>query len=327
MKIELIDKINELDWVKFLNDLPYGAELLASPVWTRVLESEYKDTRLLAWQNNGELIVLAQVIEEKNIFGVFWYLARGPIFKNGVDVQAAWPLVLADLKRLAKERDVVAIRLEPSNAAANIDFSLKSINSIQPKKTLMLDLGQTEDELLAAMQAKTRYNIRLALKRGVVIEKGNLQDLNLFYRLLKITTKRDRFRGHSLAHYQKMISIGKPEIELYLAKKDGVLLAAGIFSFYGSRATYLHGASANTGREHMGPQLLQWKMIQRAKELGCRYYDFYGIDSKKWPGVTRFKNGFGGVKLEYPGTFLSIIDPYRYYLYYLSASLRRLLHI
>lgn len=327
MKIELIENLNLGAWTKFLSDLPFGAELLVSPVWARILESENKETKLLAWQSNGELVALAQVVEEKNLFGVFWYLARGPVFKSGIDIQLAWPLVLADLERLAKERNLVAIRFEPSNVLADTDFSLKSIGSIQPKKTLILDLSLGEDKILAAMQAKTRYNIRLAKKRGVVVEKGNLQDLNLFYRLLKITTKRDRFRGHSLAHYQKMISVGKPEIELYLAKKDGRLLAAGIFSFYGGRATYLHGASANTGREHMAPHLLQWRMIQRAKELSCRYYDFYGIDAKKWPGVTRFKRGFGGVKVEYPGSFLKIIDPYRYYLYHFSVALRRFLHI
>lgn len=327
MKLQLIDNVNNLKWVGFLKDLPYGSELLVSPVWARVLVAENKQTKLLAWQDGDKVLALTQIVEEKNIFGVFWYLPRGPIFKSDSETETLWPVVLADLKRLAKARNVVAIRLEPSNIPPEINLSLKKINSIQPKKTIMLNLDQESDEILAAMQPKTRYNIRLAKKRGVLIEKGNLEDLNLFYRLLKITTKRDRFRGHSLAHYQKMISVAKPEIELYLAKKDGLVLAAGIFSFYGGRATYLHGASANSGREHMAPHLLQYRMIERAKELGCKYYDFYGIDEKKWPGVTRFKKGFGGQELEYPGSFLCIIDSYRYNLYHLAVLLRRLLGI
>lgn len=327
MKIELIENLSETDWQDFLKDLPYGSELLASPVWQRIIESKNIKTRLLAWQVDEKIIALAQIVEEKNIFGVFWYLPRGPVFKSGLDINTIWPHILADLKRLAFERNVVAIRLEPSNITAETDLGLKQINSIQPKQTLMLDLSLESEKILSAMQAKARYNIRLAKKRGVVIEQGNLKDLNLFYHLLKITTKRDRFRGHSLAHYQKLISAGKPEICLYLAKKDGLLLAAGIFSFSGNRATYLHGVSANTGREHMAPHLLQWQMIERAKELNCRYYDFYGIDEKKWPGVTRFKKGFTGFELEYPGTFLAIIDPYRYKLYRLAVMIRRALGI
>lgn len=327
MHLELKDNINVSEWEAFLASSPYGAELLASPVWSRVLVSEKKEAKLLAWKNHDEIVALAQIVEEKNIFGVFWYLPRGPVFKTDLDFKTAWPLILADLKRLAIDRGVVAIRFEPSNVSAEEDFLSKSINSIQPQKTLMLDLSIELNEILTAMQPKTRYNIRLAKKRGVLIEPGNLADLNLFYRLLKITTKRDRFRGHSLDHYQKMVLVAKPEIELYLAKKDGLVLAAGIFSFYHGRATYLHGASANIGREHMAPHLLQWRMIQRAKDLNCHYYDFYGVDEQKWPGVTRFKKGFGGLDVKYPGTFLQIIDPYRYYFYYSATSLRRLLGI
>ena len=191
----------------------------------------------------------------------------------------------------------------------------------------MLNLDLDEAKLLSGMHQKTRYNIRLAEKRGVLISRGNLNDLNLFYRLLQETTKRDRFRGHSLEHYRQLMINSKDKIELWLAKKDGTLLAAGLFSFYGQRATYLHGVSADQGRQHMAPYLLQWEMIKRAKQLHCHSYDFYGIDAKKWPGVTRFKLGFGGEEKKYPGTFIIITDCFRYFLYQLAIRIRRFLAI
>ncbi len=322
----MADNVNNEQWEAFLAALPYGAELLQSPLWRNISESEGKQTKFFAWLKDEKIAAITQIIEEKNIFGVFWYIPRGPVYAEAKSDTDLWPNILTNLKQEARKRNVVAIRYEPSNDSASENLYGRRVHDIQPKQTLMLDLSLELELILKAMQPKTRYNIRLAEKRGVLIEKGNLQDLNLFYRLLKITTKRDRFRGHSLAHYQKLIQSSN-NIELYLAKKDGKVLAAGIFSFYGRRATYLHGASANYGREHMAPHLLQWRMIERAKNLGCLYYDFYGIDSKKWPGVSRFKYGFSGKKLIYAGTFVSVIDPYRYYPYRLAVKLRKILHI
>lgn len=323
----MVDNVNNEQWEDFLAALPYGAELLQSPLWRDISESEGKETKIFTWYRAEKIVAIAQIVEEKNLFGVFWYIPRGPVFAEAKSDISLWPYILADLKQEAKKRNVVAIRYEPSNDSIPEDLYGQRVHDIQPKQTLVLALSLELELILKAMQPKTRYNIRLAEKRGVVVEKGSLQDLNLFYRLLKITTKRDRFRGHSLEHYQKIIKSSHNNIELYLAKKEGQVLAAGIFSFYGKRATYLHGASANHGREHMAPHLLQWRMIERAKNLECSYYDFYGIDSEKWPGVTRFKYGFAGKKLVYSGTFVSIIDPYRYYLYRLAVSIRKILHI
>lgn len=327
MEIKLLRNLDDEICFKYLESLPFGAETLQSSLWRRVSEAEGKRVIFLAWQRGEKILALAQILEGKNFFGSFWYLPRGPVFFDSLDKDNLWQTIWQDLKREAKKEGITAIRFEPSNIEVGLINFAKKIKSIQPEQTLVLGLDLSEEKLLSAMQAKTRYNIRLAEKRGVVVEKGNLQDLNLFYRLLKITTKRDNFRGHSLEHYQKLISAGRPEIELYLAKKDGKLLAAGIFSFYGGRATYLHGASADIGRQHMAPYLLQWRMIQRAKILACRYYDFYGIDRKKWPGVTRFKLGFGGEKIRYCGTFIAVIDPCRYYLYIFSAFMHRLLRL
>jgi peptidoglycan pentaglycine glycine transferase (the first glycine) len=329
MELKLTDNLSLADWERALAALPLGAEMLQSPIWQKVAESELSKTHLFAWENKGVPVALAQVLEKQNFFGRFWYLPRGPVFLDRAesDCSGLFSEIKKDLEKKAKEQGVIAMHFEPSNletSSLKIDLGRK-IKAIQPERTWLLDLSTDDDHLLAQMHQKTRYNIRLAHKRGVNIERGNLNDINLFHHLLILTTKRDGFRSHNLEHYRNLLLHGQDKIELWLAKKDGELLAAGLFSFYGRRATYLHGASADRGRQHMAPYLLQWQMIKRAKELNCHTYDFYGIDGKRWPGVTRFKFGFGGREKKYPGTFILITNSYRYFWYQVAVYMKRFL--
>lgn len=329
MELKLIENLSLVDWESALAALPLGAEMLQSPIWQKIAESELSKTHLFAWENKGALVALAQVLEKQNFFGRFWYLPRGPVFLDRAesDYSELFLEIKQDLEKKAKEQGVIAIRFEPSNletSSLKLDLG-KKIKAIQPERTWLLDLSTDDEQLLARMHQKTRYNIRLAEKRGVKIERGNLNDLNLFYHLLKLTTERDGFCSHNLEHYRNLLLHSQDKIELWLAKKDGQLLAAGLFSFYGHRATYLHGASADKGRQHMAPYLLQWQMIKRAKELNCHIYDFYGIDGRRWPGVTRFKLGFGGREKKYLGTFILITNSYSYFFYQVAVYMKRLL--
>lgn len=184
------------------------------------------------------------------------------------------------------------------------------------------------------MHQKTRYNIRLAQKKGVIIKEGSANpdesaaDLKEFWRLLQATGERDNFRLHPFSHYEKLLKINSTTpgfIKLFLASYEGKNIAGGIFSFYGDKATYLHGASDNQYRNLMAPYLLQFSLMQKAQKEGYRYYDFYGIDEKKWPGVTRFKLGYGGRVFEYLGTSDFILRPFFYRFYELARKIRRLI--
>ena len=112
-------------------------------------------------------------------------------------------------------------------------------------------------------------------------------------------------------------------LKLFLAEYQKEIIAGGIFAFFGQAVTYLHGASANQYRNVMAPHLLQWHLISLAKKLGYRHYDFFGINEVKWPGVTRFKKGFGGRVVEYPGTFDLIFQPAWYNFYKTGRRIRR----
>lgn len=295
----------------------FGSEFLLSADWAQLLKIEGANYQQVGVRDeNRKLLAVATVVKKslKSLNKSYLYLPRGPIGE---------PLAIKFLlESLSKaEPRAIFIRLEPREKLALPNLR-KTIN-LQPAQTLVIDLAQSEQELLAAMHQKTRYNIRLAEKKGVeIIESDDIQD---FWRLLNLTGDRDGFRLHSLKHYQNLLSGDKKFIKLFFARYQGRNIAAGIFCFFGDKVTYLHGASDNKFRSIMAPYLLQWSLIKMAQEKGYKHYDFYGIDEYKWPGVTRFKLGFSGQVVTYPGTFDLVIKPALYCLYNFLRRLRRLI--
>lgn len=235
--------------------------------------------------------------------------------------------LLNNLEEIIKEDKGVFLRTDLDLVPAGIKTKTKKTIDVQPSKTLILDLKKDGEGLLGEMHQKTRYNIRLAEKKGVEIIGATLETVDelfgAFWQLMETTTERDNFRSHDREYYRKMLDV--PFVKLYLAKFEDKILAGAIVSFFGDTATYIHGASSNEMRNLMAPYLLQWEMIKDAQGRGCAYYDFYGIDENKWPGVTRFKKGFGGREIHYGGTFDFIFRQPCYSLYFFLRKLRRLI--
>ncbi|MDP3244467.1 MAG: peptidoglycan bridge formation glycyltransferase FemA/FemB family protein [bacterium] len=222
----------------------------------------------------------------------------------------------------------------------------------QPKQTLISDLLLDENVLFSQMHEKTRYNIRLALRHGVKVQSAIRQpadkmqnDFDSFWKLLQGTAKRDRFKTHSQDYYRKMMETlggssptplkvrggegGVMNVQLWLAYVKEEVVAGAIVAYFGDTATYLHGASSYVHRNLMAPNLLHWEIMKAAKQEGYKKYDFWGIDEKKWPGLTRFKKGFAntaspgrsvgsGHIINYPGTFDLPINKFWYKLYRLG---------
>lgn len=296
-----------------------GAEFLETWVWGEIAAQEGKTVLRVGVRDQGRIQAAATLIKTP-LFGpsFYWYSPRGPIGE-----EEASAFLAEAIKKIAGR--AVFWRFEPS---ANVESKegrarIKKTLNLQPAQTLFLDLGPSEEELLATMHQKTRYNIRLAEKKGVQIKIGDQEDISEFNRLLLLTGERDGFRLHSASHYENLLKTGNGSIRLFLARYQDRNIAAALVSFFGGRATYLHGASDNASREVMAPQLLQWEIIRSAKKEGYQYYDFYGLDEAKWPGVTRFKLGFGGRTFDYPGTFDFVYRPLVYRLYNGLRSLKR----
>ena len=221
-------------------------------------------------------------------------LSRGCLF---VRFDPPWYLTEATPPSAAVTRPAIGAPLR--RAAADI----------QPPDTVLLDLRMAEDELLAAMKPKWRYNIRLAEKKGVVVEERGLAGLADFYRLYEATATRDRIALHPRRYYERQFELAasyeagpaghRPDLRLWVASHGGEPLAAIITLFRGSRAVYLYGASSDEKRNLMPAYALQWAAIRAARAVGCAEYDFYGIpptddETHAMAGLYRFKTGFGG---------------------------------
>lgn len=256
----------------------------------------------------------------------YWYSPMGP---------------LGGLEAFAKDPEIAKgmfLRFEPQAMPERPDA--RKVRDVQPGQTLVIDLDRDPDDILAAMHEKWRYNIRLAERKGVKVYIAGERDagaLDVFWDLLQETTERDRFRAHGKEYYRSMLEAlagapatdGKtrPVARFVFAEHDGRVLAANLMVYFGRTATYLHGASSRARRELMAPHLLHWTAMLDAKAWTYGRYDFWGVapegaEDHPWAGITRFKRGFGGRYLEYPGTYDVPLDRTWYGLYALAQKLR-----
>jgi lipid II:glycine glycyltransferase (peptidoglycan interpeptide bridge formation enzyme) len=202
--------------------------------------------------------------------------------------------------------------------------------TLQPRVTQVLDLQPDLESVLAAMHQKTRYNIRLAEKKGVTVRwSTDDDDLDIFLQLITSTYTRQGIRLHPTAYYRAMWQhLKKVEmVELGIAEIAGRPLAANMVIWHDQTATYLHGGSSDQEKHLMAPYLLQWSTMQRAFTRGVTMYDFWGIapndnPTHQWAGVTRFKKGFGGRVVTFPPALNAILQPAWYQAYRLAKRMR-----
>lgn len=293
-------------------------------------------------QAAGSTPVRLAVVEDQKVIGValafhdVWRFGQstltilsGPVVDPKLPSQKfieALDLLLKGLVSLAKERHVIFFHIEmPVEQASTVladkltkTLGFSATRALQPTDTIVLDLHQTSDQLLGAMHEKTRYNIRLAEKKGVQISSTSgleaRSDLKDFLQLNKQTTIRDRFASHAPMYYEAMLQRLPPEmIKVYVAKFEEQTIAANIVITFGNTTTYVHGASGNLHRNVMAPYLLQWRQIRDAQISGSRWYDFFGIETPErprtsraggsWVGITRFKQGFNGRVVSFVGAY------------------------
>ena len=163
-----------------------------------------------------------------------------------------------------------------------------------PPDTVLVDITSDEDEILSRMRPKTRYNIRLAERRGVRVRIGTSDDLAEWYLLYLETAERNGIARHDFRHFASVFADtsegagGVDRPQLLLAERDGSLLAGLILTIAGNRATYLYGASGKEGRETMAAYALQMEAIRRARTAGCVTYDMFGVSPRPDPGHPLF---------------------------------------
>lgn len=268
------------------------------------------------------------------------YVPRGP----------RWPIApeaLAALEAICRARGAFFLKLEPDEpdsaeaAAQLVSHGFRpAAQTIQPRRSIIIDISGTEAEVLAQMKQKTRYNLKLATKKEVQIsskdKERNLADFNA---LMRATGARDGFGVHAASYYQTAYELFQPrgQCELFMAEFQGQPLA-GVMAFaLGQRAWYFYGASSNAERQRMAPYLVQWAAIQWARERGATEYDLWGVPDADeatleaqfetrhdglW-GVYRFKRGWGGQLARTVGAWDKVFNPALYQAYRVYLRVRK----
>jgi lipid II:glycine glycyltransferase (peptidoglycan interpeptide bridge formation enzyme) len=331
------------DWDAFVASRP-GAHILQMPAWGE-LKSRFDWSADLVAVTRGDRIVAGALVLFRRLplrLGTLAYIPKGPVV-DPADGQVVEALI-SGLDRLARSKRAALLKIEPDALDLPAAFTRlgfrPSPHTIQPTRTLLIDVARDEESILAAMHPKTRYNIRLAERKGVTVREATSPDLVVFNVLMQVTAVRDGFTVHSPAYYETAFELFVPSgrAKLFLAEADGQI-AAGLFAFtLGDRAWYFYGASDNHYRERMPNHALQWHAIRWAKSIGCREYDLWGIPDEDeatleaqhlnrpdglW-GVYRFKRGFGGRVVRFAGAFDRVYNPLMYRLYRLALKYRNI---
>ena len=289
---------------------------LQSPAWQEVQERIGRRT---------ERVCGALVIQHGLPFGFhYWYAPRPTL-----DAPALEAIVAR-----VRSSGAPFLKVDPLHPLPASEHRSVPAHPLQPAGTILIDCAQEEHGLFAIMHPKTRYNIRLAERHGVSVRPVprpvSGADFNAFWELLRQTARRDGFHPHPVAHYRTLLDVGSDECtnELFLAEHRGGALAAALVNFYlpSKTATYLHGGSSREHRSLMAPHLLHWRIMQAVRARGFQTYDFGGTDFLRWPGVTRFKQGFGGRRHEFPPSVDYVFRPVLYHPYRFQHLLRHAPH-
>lgn len=329
MELRLVTE--QAAWDAFiLAHAPRSGAFLQSWAWGEFQASLQRTVRRYGWEDNGQLVAAAQtIVHPLPIAHAYAYIPRGPVVGRGWGNDDTYNA----LKEIASKDDATFVRFEPPWPEYPVRKRFIKTLDLQPPDTFITDLTRSRDERLAAMHSKTRYNVGLAQRKGVVVETSSDVPFAELWPIFAATAKRGGFHLHPKPYYEAMLSAlaGSPcRAFLAVAKLDGKVLAANLMIDHHKTRTYLHGASGNEHRDVMAPYLLHDALMEDAAQKGMTSYDWWGIApenaSKKhaWSGVTRFKLGFGGDRVSYPGTFDAVIHPARYGLYVLARRARRL---
>jgi len=245
------------------------------------------------------------------------------------------------LKEIASKYNCVFIKCEPKVELANEQegrklAELKKMGFVEgrslfTKYNFVLNLSPSLDELMASFKQKTRYNIRVAEKKGVTVEiDDSSESFEKYLKLTEETTKRQGFYAHSRQYHQKMWKVLHEAgiAHLLVARYNSTIITTWVLFKFKDTLYYPYGASTREHREVMANNLVMWKAIKLGKEWGCKYLDMWGAlgtepdKSDPWYGFHSFKSGYGARHVEYIGTWDYVAKPYLYKIYRVIEIIR-----
>ncbi len=334
LSVRLINEDERDKFNAFVAAAPKG-HILQSFEWGEVKAATgWVPLRLVA-EDSGTIVAAVSLLERKvpiiskNIF----YAPRGPVLDYGNT--ELFDYLLEEVRKLAALRGAFVLKIDPDIPSSNRDISgylarkgfrsqgNQDFEGIQPRYVFRMDIRPDLDQLFADLHSKTRYNVRLAQRKGVVIKEDcTREDLKFFYDILKTTAERDNFLIRSFSYFESLWDclVEKGLAKLFMAEFEGNFIAGTLAFIFGDKAWYLYGASSNEHRNVMPNYLLQWTMITWAKKNNCTMYDFRGVpgnltEDNPLYGLYRFKKGFGAEYVEFLGEFDRVYSPLAYKVY------------
>ncbi|MDD4990521.1 MAG: peptidoglycan bridge formation glycyltransferase FemA/FemB family protein [Candidatus Pacebacteria bacterium] len=318
--LKVNQNIKKENWNSFL--LQNNASFLQSFEWGEFQEKLARKIWRLAVEDNGQVLLQVLVIKKTLPFGKsYLYIPFGPCLKQSLpddQKQQAIQELLGELQKIAKAEGVAYCYIEPVKGVS-LFSGLKGVKlpakKIQPQQTLVIDLTPAEEQIFKSLKSKTtRYNIRFAEKKGVKFlapKEVRDKEIQIFYDLAQKSAKRDGFINYPKDYFEKLFSVSSDnmKVQLFFSQYENEIIAGNIFIFFGKIAVHLFGGFNHDFRHLMAPYFMHWKqMLFAKKNMACEIYDFWGIDEKKWPGVTHFKRSFGGKELTYPQGYDIVMD-------------------
>jgi len=333
----IIDIKEKYRYKQFVDSHPKG-HFLQLWEWGQVKKGTGWEPLPLVLEQDGEikasLLILKRRLPLPGLKKCIFYSPRGPVadLENEEQITA----LFNGAARVARSEGAIFLKIDPDVPCNNQHFQEilqragfkknetgLNFEGVQPNFVFRLDITPTELKLLENMHSKWRYNIRLAGKKGVKVRKAeSKEDLRQFYELLQETAQRDKFliRGYEYFEWIWEYMVEKKLACIFLAEYQGMLVSATLALVSAGKVWYLYGASSNLHRNIMPNYLIQWEMIQWARQQGCSIYDFRGVsgdldEDNPLYGLYRFKKGFNGDLVEFVGEWDKVYSPFFYWLW------------
>lgn len=326
------------EWNNFIRK--NGGSLLQSWEWGDFQKSEGKKIlRVYDKDNLAASLILNPLVP----FRDYLYCPRGPVFEQTTSPKQGLFDFIEEIKNLSEKDKIVFLRVEPEIKASEENVALmhglgfRESISIQPKETILIDLKRDKEEIFYSMDKDLRYAVRTAKKRNVSVQVISRQDdkkevFENFWNIFEQVNRRHGLRRHQKEYYQKLFELGASEESetlchsvVFAGKVKDKIAAAALVVFWGRSAIYLHSASDLEYKHYNAPSLVLWEVISEAKRRNCDYFDLWGVSStnKKWEGVSRFKERFGGKRIHLIGTWDYVFRPKLYTAYEMIRTLVR----
>ncbi|QUH25903.1 lipid II:glycine glycyltransferase FemX [Serpentinicella alkaliphila] len=326
----ILDKTNKADIERYNNFVRNSkfSNVTQDISWSSV-KKDWENEQIYI-EKDGEIVGAMSLLIRKGLGGFsMLYAPKGPVCDIN-DLETVQNLI-SEVDIIAKKYNAFMLRFDPEaiydkdleNKYFKLGYKVRNIgfdqNSlIQPRYNMILYMDKyTEDELLESFNSKTRYNIRLASRKGVKVNYYDSEEaLKIFYELYEITAGRNKIGMRPYSYFENMLNAFGERLRIYITEHEGDYLSAAISINYADKVWYIYGASSNVKRNLMPNYIMQWEMIKWAKEVGANKYDFGGVfELNNEDGLFRFKEGFcnkDGVT-EFIGEIDKVYKPSIYY--------------